>query len=45
MEDGGDRNHVQLFYTSGKTAALTMKEEERDMKVLGKGVIHSALHF
>lgn len=44
MEDGGDRNHVELFYTSRKTAAFTMREE-RDMKVLGKGVIHSDLHF
>lgn len=43
MENGGDGNHAELFYTPGKTVAFTVREKERDMKVLGREVIHSDL--
>ena len=28
MEDGGDGNHAELFYTPGKTVAFTVRKRE-----------------
>lgn len=45
MEEGEDGDHIELFYITGRTAAFTKREKERYMKVLGRGVTGSGLHF